>query len=106
MALALQHRDTPATASAAPGLSHPVPVPPLPAGPFAADRPRPFPTPQQKASSPPDRTSGREDCVALVFSPDPQMIQRIAARLHWSESHSSSGRAPAPDAARVVAASG
>src|SRR6516164_5967751 len=103
MALALQHRDTPATASAAPGVSYPIPVPPLLAVPFAADRPRPFPTPQQRAASPPDRTSGREDCVALVFSPDPRMIQRIGARLHWSESHSSTGPVPVPDAARVVA---
>src|SRR5580692_11319525 len=102
MALALQHRDTPATASAAPGVSYPVPVPPLPAGPFAADRPQLSPTPQQKASSPSDRTSGREDCAALALSPDPQMIQRIAAPLHWSELRSSTCRAPAPDAARVV----
>src|ERR1700722_6948513 len=106
MALALQHRDTLATDSATPGVSHPVPVPPLPAGPFAADLLQPFPTPRQRAASPPDRTSGRAGCAALVFSPDPQMIQKIAARLHWSESHSSTGPAPAPDAARVVAASG
>src|ERR1700739_4429325 len=106
MALALQHRDTPPTASVTPGVSHPVPVPPLPAGPFAADRPQPSPTPQQRAAFPPDRTSGREGCAALVFSPDPQMIQIIAARLHWSESHSNTGPAQARGAAHVDEASG
>ena len=102
----LQRLDTFAAAPAALQVSHPLLAQPLPAELFAAGRLRPSPTPQQKAASPPDQTSGREGCAALVSPPDRQMSQRIAAQPDWFESHSSTGPAPARDAAHVAAASG
>ena len=101
----LQRRDIPATAPAGSEVPRPVPAPQLPAEPFAAGRPQPSPTPRQRAASPPDRTSDREDSAALAWPPDRQMSRRIAERLHWFEPHSSTGPAQAPDEAHVVAAS-
>src|SRR5262249_36638421 len=101
-----QRRDIRATYSPGPEVLHPAPAPQLPAEAFAADPARPSPNPQQRAASPPDRTSDREDFAALAFSPDPQMTRRTAALPHSSSRRSNSDPARAPGRAHVAAASG
>jgi hypothetical protein len=64
-----QRRDNSVVAPTASSVPHPLPALPLPGELFAADRLQPSPTPQRKASSPFDQTSGREDCAAFASLP-------------------------------------